>query len=65
MAMNTRGQRYWYDPVRCGRCNVRDVEGLAASVLLIAILLGILLVVGGLVLVIPGRQSAGSSRGDL
>jgi hypothetical protein len=45
MATSTRGQQYWHDPVRCGRCNVRDMEGLAASVLLIAILLGVLLVV--------------------
>jgi Phospholipase_D-nuclease N-terminal len=29
----------------CGRCNVRDVQGLSASVVLIAILLGVLLVV--------------------
>jgi hypothetical protein len=39
------GQQYWHDPVRCGRCNVRDMEGLAASVLLIAISFGVLLVV--------------------
>jgi membrane protein implicated in regulation of membrane protease activity len=45
MATTTRGQQYWHDPVRCERCNVRDMEGLAASVLLIAILLGVLLVV--------------------
>jgi hypothetical protein len=43
------GQQYWHDPVRCPRCNVRDMEGLAASVLLIAILLGVLLIIGGLV----------------
>ena len=49
MATSTRGQQYWHAPVRCVRCNVRDMEGLAASVVLIAILLGVLLVVGGLV----------------
>jgi peptidoglycan/LPS O-acetylase OafA/YrhL len=32
-------------PVRCKRCNVRDMEGLSASVVLIAILIGVLLVV--------------------
>ena len=36
-------------------CNVRDMEGLAASVLLIAILLGVLLVVGGLVYLLAQR----------
>src|SRR6266516_5021001 len=55
MATSTRGQQYWHDPVRCGRCNVRDMEGLAASVLLIAILLGVLLVVGGLVYLLAQR----------
>jgi hypothetical protein len=45
MATSTRGQRYWHDPVGCGRCNVRDMGGLAASIVLIAILLGVLLVV--------------------
>ncbi len=34
---------------------VRDMEGLAASVLLIAILLGVLLVVGGLVYLLAQR----------
>ena len=38
-----------------GRCNVQDMEGLAASVLLIAILLGVLLVVGGLVYLLARR----------
>jgi hypothetical protein len=41
-----QGPQYWPDPVRCGRYNVRDMEGLAASVLLIAILLGVLLIIG-------------------
>jgi hypothetical protein len=50
-----QGQQYWYAPVRCGRCNVRDMEGLAASVVLIAILLGVLLVVGGLVYLLAQR----------
>src|SRR4029077_20807488 len=45
MAVSTRGQQYRHAPIRCGRCNVRDMEGLAASVVLIAILLGVLLVV--------------------
>jgi hypothetical protein len=48
-------QQYWHAPVRCVRCNVRDMEGLAASVLLIAILLGVLLVVGGLVYLFAQR----------
>ena len=55
MATSTRGQQYWHAPVRCGRCNVRDMEGLAASVVLIAILLGVLLVVGGLVYLLAQR----------
>ncbi len=55
MATSTRGQQYWHDPVRCGRCNVRDMEGLAASVLLIAILLGVLLIIGGLVYLLAQR----------
>jgi len=46
MATSTKGQQYWHAPVRHGRCNVRNMEGLAASVPLIAILLGVLLVVG-------------------
>jgi hypothetical protein len=45
MATSTRGQQYWHDPAGCGRCNVRDMEGLLAAVVLIAILLGVLLVV--------------------
>jgi hypothetical protein len=55
MATSTRGQQYWHAPVRCVRCNVRDVEGVAASVVLIAILLGVLLVVGGLVYLLAQR----------
>ena len=55
MATSTRGQQYWHVPVRHERCNVRNVEGLAASVLLIAILLGVLLVVGGLVFLLAQR----------
>ena len=55
MSTSTRGQQYWPDPVRCGRCNVRDMEGLAASVLLIAILLGVLLAAGGLVYLLVQR----------
>ena len=55
MATSTRGQQYWHVPVRHERCNVRNVEGLAASVLLIAILLGVLLVVGGLVYLLAQR----------
>ena len=55
MATSTRGQQYWHAPVRCGRSNVRDMEGLAASVLLIVILLGVLLVVGGLVYLLAQR----------
>jgi hypothetical protein len=50
-----QGQQYWHAPVRCGRCNVRDMEGLAASVVLIAILLGVLLVVVGLVYLLAQR----------
>ena len=45
MATSTRDQQYCHDPVECGPCNVRDVGGLAASVVLIAILLGVLLAV--------------------
>ena len=45
MATSTRGQQYWHAPVRRVRRNVRDMEGLAASIVLIAILLGVLLVV--------------------
>jgi hypothetical protein len=55
MATSTRGQQSWHDPIRCARCNVRDMEGLAASVLLIVILLGVLLVVGGLVYLLAQR----------
>src|SRR5271163_51727 len=55
MATSTGGLQYWYVPVRCERCNVRDMEGLAASVVLIAILLGVLLVVGGLVYLLAQR----------
>lgn len=55
MATSTRGQQYWHAPVRRVRCNVRDMEGLAASVVLIAILLGLLLVVGGLVYLLAQR----------
>jgi hypothetical protein len=56
MATSTKGQQYWHAPVRHGRCNVRNMEGLAASVLLIAILLGVLLVVGGLVYLLAQRR---------
>jgi phospholipase D-like protein len=45
MATSTRGQQYCHDPADRGPCNVRDVEGLAASVVLMAILLGVLLAV--------------------
>jgi len=37
--------QYRHEPVGCGRCSVRDMEGLAASVVLLAIFLGVLLVV--------------------
>ena len=36
-------------------CNVRNMEGLAAAVLLIVILLGVLLVIGGLVFLLAQR----------
>jgi uncharacterized iron-regulated membrane protein len=55
MATSTRGQRYWHASVGFGRCNVRDMEGLAASVVLIAILLAVLLVVGSLVYLLAQR----------
>ncbi len=55
MATSTRGQQYRQAPDRCGRCTVRDMEGLAASVVLIAIFLGVLLVVGGLVYLLAQR----------
>ena len=55
MPTSTRGQQYWHDPVGCGRCNVRNMEGLAAAVLLIVILLGVLLVIGGLVYLLAQR----------
>ena len=55
MAASTGSEQYWRAPVRCGRCNVRDMEGVAASVVLIAILLGVLLVVGGLVYLLAQR----------
>ena len=55
MAASTGSEQYWRAPVRCGRCNVRNMEGLAASVLLIAILLGVLLLVGGLVYLLAQR----------
>ena len=55
MATSTRGQQYWHAPVRCVRSNVQDMEGLAASVLLIAILLGVLLIIGGLVYLLAQR----------
>jgi hypothetical protein len=55
MATSTKGQQYWHAPVRHGRCNVRNMEGLAASVLLIAILLGVLLIIGGLVYLLAQR----------
>lgn len=54
-ATSIRGQQYWHEPVGCGRCNVRDMEGLAASVLLIVIFLGVLLVIGGLVYLFAQR----------
>jgi hypothetical protein len=50
-----QGQQYWPGPVRCGRCNVRDMEGVAAAVLLIATLLGVLLIIGGLVYLLAQR----------
>jgi hypothetical protein len=40
-----QGRKYCHDPIGGGRCTVRDMGGLAASVVLIAILLGVLLVV--------------------
>jgi hypothetical protein len=43
-------------------CNVRDMEGLLASVVLIAILLGVLLVVSGLVYVLAHRAQRLSKR---
>jgi hypothetical protein len=49
-------------PVGCGRCNVRNMEGLAASVVLIAILIGVLLVVGGLVYLLARRLPKRSPR---
>jgi len=52
-----QGQQFWHDPVGSGGCNVRDMKGLAASVLVIAILLGFLLVVGGLVYLLAQRRS--------
>ena len=55
MATSTRGPAILACPARRVRCNVRDMEGLAASVLLIAILLGVLLVVGGLVYLLAQR----------
>jgi hypothetical protein len=55
MPASTRGRPYWPAPFRRERCNVRDMEGLAASVLLIAILLGVLLAVGGLVYLLAQR----------
>ena len=55
METSTSGQQYWQAPVRPVRCNVRDMEGLAASVVLIAILFGVLLVVGGLVYLLAQR----------
>jgi hypothetical protein len=55
MATSTIGQQYWHAPVRCARCNVPDMEGLVASVVLIATLLGVLLVVGGLVYLLARR----------
>jgi uncharacterized membrane protein len=55
MAASIQGQQYRHAPGGCGRCNVLDVEGLAASVLLIAILLGVLLVGGGLVYLLAQR----------
>jgi hypothetical protein len=44
------------------RCNVRDMEGLLASVVLIAILLGVLLVVGSLVYLLALRAHRLSKR---
>ena len=55
MPTSTRGQQHGHDPVRCGRCDVRNMEGLAASVLLIAILLGVLLIIAGLVYLLAQR----------
>jgi hypothetical protein len=65
MAAGIRGQQYWHASVRRGRCNVRNMEGLAASVLLIAILLGVLLMVGSLVYLLaqrPPKRSPESPR---
>jgi hypothetical protein len=47
--------QYRHAPVGCGRCNVRDMEGLAASVLLIAILLGVLLIIGSFIYLLAQR----------
>ena len=55
MPTSARGQQYWHAPVRRVGCNVRNMEGLAASVLLIAILLGVLLIIGGLVYLLAQR----------
>ena len=55
MARSGKGQQYWHEPVGGGRCNVRDMEGLAASVLLIAIVLGVLLALGGLAYLLAQR----------
>ena len=54
-ASGCRGQQYCHALVGCRRCSVRDMEGLAASVVLIAILLGVLLVVGSLVYLLAQR----------
>jgi hypothetical protein len=55
MVTSTGGRQYWHAPVGGSRCSVRDMEGLAASVVLIAILLGVLLVVGSLVYLLAQR----------
>ena len=62
MATSTRGRRYRHAPARCGRCNVRDMEGLAASGVLIAILLAVLLVAGGVIHLLARRLPKRSSE---
>ena len=55
MATGTRASNMGMTQSAVDGCNVRDMEGLAAAVLLIAILLGVLLIIGGLVYLLAQR----------
>jgi len=55
MGQHLRAQQYRHAPVRCGRCSVRGHGRACALVLMIAILLSMLLVGGGIVYLLAQR----------